>query len=199
MKNLLITLGATSMVICAMSAVAEETGGDLQIETTVGAVCTVDIPDEKLVLPVSAAASLDNQPFVSTAMTVTVTCSGGASVKKVIFDKGRNRGTLTGKAASVDPNTRYLINSNGPQSNDRSFLGYKVFVSNGSNGVDPSNDQEVGTDDLAGNNVFEPTTTIETFQIIGRIFEKQRGVHGSAADIPFGTYQDTITMTVDYR
>lgn len=206
-------LGAASVVaLSALSAAAATQTGNLNVTTTIQVSCNAPSPSGTLRLPFDSAKSLINQSEPDTPVTVTVTCYGNPTVNHVDFDDGQNRDALERDEAGV----RYMLKASNTASFDpdpepvseANYLGYVLYADIGDDGLDVETKKSILEEGSANNgNRLGINASTATFQVSGKVFEsvERSGAFGSpiatasGANVPGGTYNDIVVMTVDYN
>lgn len=203
MKNTLLT-AIGFLMLSAMPTVAATATGNLNVTTTIQVSCNAPSPSGTLRLPFDSGQSLINQAEASTPVTVTVTCYGNPTVNHVDFDNGQNRDTAERDEAGV----RYMLRAGAATNDETSYLGYLLYADVGGDGLDSETRKQILEVGSANNgNRLSIGTSTGTFQVTGKVFEAvaRTGAFGSpiatasGANVPGGTYNDIVVMTVDYN
>lgn len=176
---------AISMPVHAQST----TSGNLNVTTSVSATCQTPSPGGTLNAPFDPALAIDNQVDGS-PVTVTVTCSGGASITDVTFDNGQHvdEGALTGRVLKGDDGT--------------ACFAYTLKVSDGSiTGPAPLNDGSTssGSWDWTGQTSFDVIAQLTDGAIEDNGNVACNDATAASADMPGDDYRDTLTMTVEFQ
>ena len=199
----------TSTALTALSAIpvaADTRTGNLSVTTNIEVSCDAPSPSGTLVLPFDPAVALNNQELASTPVRVTISCDGNPTVNHVIFEDGLHNDIAT---VDVQPGIRYMVRD-GSSGNTSDYLGYKLFAiadTTSSSSDIASNGLDAGTDHATPDNQLAINSTNGNFSITGKIFEENERDNAfgdptqaaTSAAVRGGSYNDTVTLTVDYN
>jgi len=203
-KNIIRISAAALFVAAPGLAMAATQTGNLNVSTTINVSCSSPSPSGTLNLPFDSARALDDQAPANTKVDVTVTCFGNPTVNHVDFGDGSNRGTNRD-----EPGVRYM--ARGDADTPKHFLGYKLYATTNLE-LNSATIVDAGTEILhegsSGNgNRLTIGSTSGSFAVSGKIFEsvERTGAFGdptdaiSGAEVPGGTYNDVVVMTIDFN
>ena len=192
-KRIITAVVAAVTMANASSVVAQSASGTLSVTAQVSATCETPEPSGTLRLPFDASEFLSSQPL-SEPVSVSITCSGGATIEKVAFDDGQNadEGALTGRVlrqTDGDACFNYGLQTDTTENGSFSELGLESDGDGGNEVVS-----------FGKNNTFYVTGGI-----YGAAINDGSGAcgdnvaDGDAATMPGGTYRDQVTMTVTFQ